>query len=356
MPGSSTGTLLLNTIFSVALEKKATDLHLMPGNYPVLRLEDKLYVLAEEQVLTVDTINALVDSWLTAEDKERLRSEREIRTVFTWADRARFRATIFYQQGYLAVSMRRIPESVQDPKSLLVPEVVLDKIAAMQGLLIICGSFNSGRTTTVASLIQHINMNYSKRITTLERPIEYIFANNRSVVNQREIGRDTPSFVHGMRDLLDDDVDVVTVTELMELGSHELALTLAEGGKLVIAIMNTNSSISAIENFLDNIPHDKRKWAKDSLASVLRAIVSQRLIPGIGGGRVLACEVLTMSPAVASIVQEEKFSQLNNVLQTSREEGMVSLDYRLNELVRGGKIAAEEAKKFALDPSNIRAR
>src|SRR3989344_8878992 len=125
MPGSSAATLLLNTIFSVALEKKATDLHLMPGNYPVLRLEDKLYVLAEEQVLTVDIINALVDTWLTAEDKERLRSEREIRTVFTWADRARFRATVFYQQGYLAVSMRRIPEAVQDPKSLMIPDVVL---------------------------------------------------------------------------------------------------------------------------------------------------------------------------------------------------------------------------------------
>ncbi len=355
MPGSSADTLFINTIFSAALEKKATDIHLIAGNYPVLRLEAKLFVLADQKVLTVDTITNLVDTWLTPEEKQRLTVEKEVRTVYVWADRARFRASIFYQQGYPAISLRVIPPTVPDAKQLGVPELLLDRVLRRQGLIVLSGPFNSGRTTTMASLLQFVNANHSRRIVTLERPIEYSIVNTRSIVQQREVGKDTPSFIQGMKDLLDDDADIVAISESTESGIQELALSLAESGKLVILLMNATSTISAIEHFVDAIPKERRQWAKDALSTVVLAFVAQRLLPAAGGGRVLAAEILTINPAVTSILQEEKFTQLATVLQTSREEGMISLDYRLVELVRGGKISIEEAKKYALDPTSIRA-
>lgn len=355
MPGSSAETLFINTIFSAALEKKASDIHLIAGNYPVLRLDAKLFVLADEKVLTVDTISSLVDAWLTPEEKQRLTVDKEVRTVYTWADRARFRASIFYQQGYPAISLRVIPNEIPDAKEFGIPELLLDRIMRRQGLIVICGPFNSGRTTTMASLVHYINLNQSKRIVTLERPIEYVIVNTHSIINQREVGKDTPSFIQGMKDLLDEDADIVAVSESSEQGIQELALTLAESGKLVLMIMNATSTVSAVEHFIDAIPRERRQWAKDALTSTLLAVAAQRLVPGTGGGKVLAVEVLTMNAAVSSIVQEEKFGQLANVLQTSRDEGMVSLDYRLMELVRAGKISAEEARRYALDPSAIRA-
>lgn len=354
MSSSTAETLFINTIFSVALEKKATDIHLLAGNYPVLRLDRKLFVLADEKILTIDTIGNLVDSWLSEDEKKRLVTEKEVRTVYTWANRARFRITVYYQQGYPAISIHAIPQDIPDPKTFQLPKILLDKIALRQGLIIICGPFNSGRTTTVASLLQHINATQGRRIVTLERPIEYLLVNQKSMVNQREVGKDTPSFAQGLDDLLDDDSEVVALSETSEEGIEKLILTLVESGKLVLLVINATSSISALEKFIGNIQKDQRNWAKDSLIGVLLAIVAQRLVPAVGGGRILACEVLTMTPAVASIIQEEKFPQLSNVLQTSREEGMVSLDYRLLELVKAGKVSAQEAKAYALDPSNIR--
>lgn len=353
MPVSSAETLLLNKIFGIALERKASDIHLIPGNYPVLRLDQKLFVMMEENILTVDIVQGLVDSFLSETEHERLKKEREVKTIYIWANRARFRATVFYQKGYLAISLRLIPRAIPSPKDLKLPAVVLDKIVAQQGLIIICGPFNSGRTTTIASLLEYINTNFSKRILTIERPIEYLLVNSKSIVNQREVGSDTTSFIQGLTDSIDDDVDVIGVSELQEAGVYELLLTVVESGKLVLAIMNTSSAIATIERFLSNIPRDRRSWAKDVLSKQLLLVVSQRLVPANVGGYTLATEILTMTAAVSSIIREENFSQMTNVLQTSRDEGMSSLDSRLAELVRGGVIAAEEARKFAFDPNSI---
>jgi twitching motility protein PilT len=182
MPASSAETLSLNTIFSTALEKKATDIHLIPGNYPVLRLDSKLFVLADEKVLSVDIIASLVDAWLTPEEKQRLSVDKEVRTIYTWADRARFRASVFYQQGYPAISLRAIPHDIPDPKTLGVPDLLLERVLQRQGLIILCGPFNAGRTTTMASLLHYVNQNHSRRMVTLERPIEYMIINT---LNQR---------------------------------------------------------------------------------------------------------------------------------------------------------------------------
>jgi len=278
MPGSTAEALLINTIFSAALEKKASDIHLMAGNYPIFRKKDSLHVLAEKQVLTTETLQALVDEILSEDEVKILSSEREVRSVYVWANRARFRASVYYQHGYPAFSFRLIPGDIPRPKDLLVPETVIERSQRRQGLVLLCGPFNSGRTTTMTSLLQNINATASRRIMTIERPVEYLLVNSKSLINQREVGRDTPSFIHGVDDALDADVDVVGISEMLEPGIHEKVLTLAESGKLVFAIMNASSAISALEKFITSISEEKRQWAKDSLSSLLLAIVNQRLV------------------------------------------------------------------------------
>jgi twitching motility protein PilT len=309
MPGSTAQTILIDKLFSVALEKKATDIHLMAGNYPIFRVGSQLNILADQKVLTVDTMTALADSLLSEHQKQRLTVEKEVRTVYEWADRARFRTVAFYQQGYPAFTFRLIPSEIPDPTQQQLPEVLLKKVLHKQGLIIISGPFNSGRTSTVASILQHMNQNFSKRIVSLEHPIEYLMTNSKSMVVQRQIRRDTPSFIKGIKDVVDDDVDIVAVSEMTENGVQELILTLVESGKIVIAVMNAISAISALEKFIDSVSRDKRKWAKDLLAEMLLAVTNQRLVPGIGGGYILAVEVLTMVPAVASIINDENYSR-----------------------------------------------
>jgi len=351
---SSAETLSLNKIFGIALERKATDIHLMPGNYPVLRIGSQLYVMMEESILTAATVEGLIDSFLTNEEKESLKSQREVKTVYTWADRARFRASVFYQKGFLSMALRMIPKEVPKLDTLNLPANMSEQVTSKQGLIIVCGPFGSGRTTTMASLLNHINNNASKRIVTFERPVEYLLVNNKSIISQREVGKDTSSFAQGLMNVLDEDVDVVAVGEMEEPGVQELVLTTVESGKLVIALMNTNSVISTLEKFLSSIPEEKRAWAKDAFSKSLLVILSQRLVDGISGKRVLATEVLTITSAVIAIIRDENYSQLASVLQTSRDEGMVSLDFKLAQLVADGQISAEEARKYATDPSAIR--
>jgi twitching motility protein PilT len=354
MAVSAADTLFVNTLFSAALQKKATDIHLMAGNYPVLRLDTALYAMTDQKIMNVELLNTMLDTFLSADEKQRLTAEREVKTVYTWADRARFRVQVYYQQGYPALSFRQIPTLIPGVEELGIPEVVITQLQKQQGLILLCGPFNSGRTTTMASLLQYLNLHASKRIESFEQPIEHMLVNSKSMINQREVGKDTPSFVVGLANSLDDDVEVVAVSAMNEPGVYEQVLNLAEGGKLVIAIMNTNSAVTTLEKFLGSIPHDKLHWAKDALSHSLLAIMNQRLVTSNTGGRTLVLEVMTMTPAVASMIQENNFAQLPTVMQTSRDEGMVALDYRLQELVRMGKVSADEARKAASDPSLIR--
>lgn len=346
---SATETLLINKILNLAAERRASDVHLTVGNYPVLRIDGKLITLTDEAVLTPDFLWGMADSFLNEADKKTLEINRELLTVYSWANRARFRARIFFQKGYVAISLRLIPQLIRSPKDLGLPEVILQAITQEKGLIIVSGPFGSGRTSTVASLLETLNRNKGLHIQTLEKPIEYLLANNQSIIEQREIGKDTASFKQGLLDILDEDVDVVVLSAVNEDGLEELILEAAESGKLMIAIMDADTVISALERFISNISPDRRAWGQSVLAQVLLAVVAQRLLARIGGGLRLACEVLTSTSAVQSIIKENRLSQLNSILQTSREEGMMNLDKALLELVRLGEVNANEAAEQAID-------
>lgn len=351
---STTETLLINKILNLAAERRATDLHLTAGNYPVLRIDGKLVTLTNEQVLTPDFLLSMADSFISETDKKQLESSRELVTVYSWANRARFRARIFYQKGYIAISLRIIPQLIRSPKDLGLPPVLTQLIAKERGLIIITGPFGSGRTTSVSSLLETLNRNKGLHIQTLEKPIEYLLANNQCIIEQREIGKDTSSFLQGLTETLDEDVDLVVVSMLAEKGLEEMMLQAVESGKLVIAVMDADTVISALERFISNFSPDKKMWGQEALSQVLLGVVAQRLLPRIGGGLSLACEVLTLTSAVQAIIKDNRLYQLNSIMQTSREEGMANLDKSLLELVKVGEISANDAILQAVDSESFR--
>ena len=351
---ATTETLLVNKILNIAAERKATDIHLTVGNYPVVRVDGKLITLTSEQVLTPDFLLGMADSFLSKVDKEDLEKERETVTVYTWANRARFRAKVFYQKGYIAISLRLIPQLIRSPKDLGLPPILTQSITKERGLIIVTGPFGSGRTTTIASLLETLNRNKGLHIQTLESPIEYLLSNNQSIIEQREIGKDTESFLKGLKDVLDEDIDVVAVGALAEDGVEEMILQVTESGKLVLVVMDADTVISALERFVSNLDPERRVWGQDVLAQVLVAVVAQRLLPRIGGGLSLAYEALTVTPAVQSIIKENRLYQLNSIMQTSKEEGMINLDKSLLELVRVGEISVDDAMQQAVNPQSFK--
>lgn len=343
-------TLFINAILNSASEKKATDVHLVAGSQPVARVDGRLVTMSDQQVLTPDIISGLVESFLTKEKLDKLSQEKEVIAIYTWANRARYRAKVFYQKGYLALSLRSIPPYIRPPKDLGVPTVMVQLLNKERGLIIITGPFGSGRTTTAVSLLETLNQNKGLHIQTLEKPIEYLFSNNQSIIEQREIGRDVINFKKGLADMLDEDIDVAFIDALHEEGMEEMILELVENGKLIILVMDADTAISAIDRFISNIAEDRREWGRDLLADVLLGIVAQRLLSRAGGGLSLATEVLTSTAAVRSSIKDNNLHQLNSIIQTSRDEGMINMDKSLLGLVRVGEVSKEEAKKQAVDP------
>ena len=347
-------TLLINNILNTFLEHKATDLHLLAGNNPVIRAGGKLITLTDQDILNPDTIQSIAESFLNKEQLEELYQKKELATSYFWANRARFRVKLFYQKGFLAISLRLIPSYISSPKELKIPTVILQLLNKEKGLIIITGPFGSGRTTTAASLLETLNQNKGRHIQTLEKPIEYLFINNQSIIEQREVGRDVKSFCQGLKDMFNEDIDVVFADQFYEEGMADLVLELVESGKLLILIMDANSSIFAIERFLSLLTPAKRAWGQELLPEVLLGILSQRLLPKIGGGLALATEVLTSTNAVKSSIRDDNFQQLKSIMQTSRDEGMQVLDKSLLELVKNGQINMDDAKKELVDFSTLR--
>ena len=347
-------TLIINDILNAAAERKATDVHLVAGNSPVIRVDGRLVTLVDQPVLTGDILSALTESFLSKEKFDKLNQNKEVVTIYNWADRNRYRAKVYYQKGFLAVSLRLIAPFIRAPKDLGVPASILQLLNREKGLIIITGPFGSGRTSTAVSLIETLNQNKGIHIQTLERPIEYLFSNNQSIIEQRSVGTDVNDFVTGLKNMLDEDIDAVFIDCMHEEGAEEIILELAESGKLVILIMDADSVISALDRFISSLPDNKRDWGKDVLADTLLGAMAQRLLSRVGGGLTMASEVLLNNPAVRSSIKDNKLLQLSSIMQTSRQEGMSSLDKALLELVRVGEISMEDARNQAVDPQSFK--
>ncbi len=333
-------SIFLNRILSEVAKKNASDLHLSVGSLPMVRINDQLVAMEGEQIVTSETLNKIISSVISQEEAVKLKEDREIILVKEFAGSFRFRINIFYQKDLPTMSFHYIPGSLKTLADLQVPKIFQDFFKLNSGLIIIAGSNNSGKTTTAAAFMEEVNRISSKYIITIEDPIEYLFVNKKSIIEQRQVGRDVKSVTAGIDYCLVEDVDLVYIDEIKKEFSSAvpLILELAAGNCLVVMEMNADSSIRAIEKILGSGEAKLSNEAvRYSLADVLAGVVVQKLVSGRHGVN-LAAEVLVVNSAVKSLIREGKIYQIESVMQTFRNEGMISMDKALEELVASGKV------------------
>lgn len=348
-------TIVLTRVLSAAGQYRASDCHLTAGNPPILRVDGKLVALDDEPIITPDFLERVVELFLDEQQRKLLDEQREIVVAATWADRARYKVSFFHQRGSLSASLRLIPATIPLLRDLNLPKVVEDFAKLEKGLMLVTGPFGSGRTSTAAALLNEINQTRREHIVTVEKPIEYLFANSQSVIEQREVGRDTVSFEQALRTASREDVDVIYVSEMETPATIEAVLETAESSRLVLSTMNTDSVIRTLEKIITSFPDDEVQRIRVQLAATIEAIVSQRLLPKVGGGRIVVAEVMVPSGPIRSVIRDGALYQLTNILQTSREVGMVSLDRSLAELVKTGQILVDDALAHAVDRTALKA-
>lgn len=335
------------------IESQASDLHLSVGARPILRMDGGLKPIDGVEFLSPADVEDLVYSILTPEQKEMLLMNKEIDFSFAYGDLARFRVNAFHQRGYLAAAFRLIPYKIPTLEELNLPTSLYDFCYLPQGFILITGPAGHGKSTTIASLLNYINETRNVHIITVEDPIEYIYPQRRSLVDQRELHLDTHSWEIALRSILREDPDVVLIGEMRDYETISSAITIAETGHLVFASLHTNSSPQTIDRIIDVFPENQQRQVRVQLAAILEGITSQRLVPAIGGGRVPAVEIMKVTPAVRTMIREGKTHQLPNIIATSIELGMVSLDRALAEAVKGGLIEEAAARSQTLHPEEF---
>jgi len=343
---STTETLTINRILNTIAERGATDAHFVIGNYPYLRVQEQLTPLTEEELINPQIMESVINFFVADEKRKLLEEKKEFKFVYTWMSKARFRVHIFQQKGYFSVSLKLIAGQIKTFSELGLPKVVDQLTLNTKGLLFIAGPFNAGKSSTVAAIIQNINQTRSEHILYLEQPVEQFFVSQKSVIEQREVGVDVPTFADGLRSAKNEDVDVIVVSQVDSPESWELLLELADSGRLVIAILDFDNVVSAFNGIVSEFKEEKGEWVKNVLAESLLGVIVQKLIPKVSGGMALAVEVLLLTASSKALIKEGRFSQLESIIQTSRAEGMISLDRSIYELVQKGEVNPQEAIKY----------
>lgn len=344
----------LAELMVLAAQQGASDLHLSVGKHPTVRIDGNLIPVSNEPILTPEMTAGLISVLLTPEQEEKLIKEKEVDFAFSYEDKIRFRINVYFQKGYLSAALRLIPTHIRTIEELNLPPILHDLSKYNQGFILIVGPAGHGKTTTLAALIDEINHKRMDHIITIEDPIEYTFTQDRALIDQREVGTDTLSFHRGLKSVLRQDPDVVMIGEMRDPESMAIALTAAETGHLVLSTLHTNSSSQTIDRIIDSFPANQQNQVRAQLASTLIGIVSQRLIPRISGGRIPACEIMFANSAIKNLIREGKTYQIDLVIDTSVQEGMMSLNRSLIELVRKREISLEVAESYSLNPSELR--
>lgn len=327
----------------------ASDLHIQVGLPPMLRVDGALRKVEDVENLSPKHTEALVDQLFDEEQKAIFEKDKEIDFSFSFGDYGRFRINAFHERGNVAAALRLIPSKIRTLEELEMPKVVSKFAKIPQGLILVTGPTGSGKSSTLAALVDLINTEQSRHIITIEDPIEYVHHSKKSIVVQRELHYDTYSFGAALRSSLRQDPDVVLVGEMRDLETISSAITLAETGHLVLATLHTNSAAQSVDRMIDVFPPHQQQQIRIQVAGMLQAVCSQRLVPKIGGGRVAAAEILVVTGAARNIIREGKTHQLDSVIQTGAEDGMQSMDHTLVDFIHSGDITYDEAKNFAVD-------
>jgi len=345
--------LRIEILLEQVIKHKASDLHLQVGLPPMLRVDGTLVPVQAIDPLNEEAVETLVFSILDEDQKQILLKDKEFDFSFAFGDLGRFRVNAFHERGNLAAAMRLIPNEILTVEQLGLPPVINKFADYQRGLVLITGPTGSGKSTTLAALVNKINTERAVHIITIEDPIEFTHRHKKSVIVQREVHYDTYSFSTALRSSLREDPDVVLIGEMRDLETIAAAITIAETGHLVFATLHTNGAAQSIDRMVDVFPPYQQPQVRVQLSNMLMAICSQRLLPAIGGGRVAAAEILVATPAVRNIVREGKIHQLEAVIQTGAEHGMQSMDKTLVNLVHGGIVSYEEARSYAIDVEEL---
>jgi twitching motility protein PilT len=345
----ATSQLRIEALLEEVIKHKASDLHLQVSLMPMLRVDGALKPVSGADVLSEETVESLIFSILDEDQKQILLKDKEFDFSFAFGDLGRFRVNAFHERGNLAAALRLIPNEILSIEQLGLPQIVNKFADYPRGLVLITGPTGSGKSTTLASLINKINHDRAAHIITIEDPIEFTHKSIKSVIVQREVHYDTYSFSAALRSSLREDPDVVLIGEMRDLETIAAAITIAETGHLVFATLHTNSAAQSIDRMIDVFPPHQQPQIRSQLSNILMAICSQRLIPAIGGGRIASAEILVATPAVRNIIREGKSHQLDAVIQTGAEFGMQSMDKTLVNLIHGGTITYDEARNVAID-------
>jgi len=330
----------METLVRESVEKGASDLHLSAGGPPRLRIDGDLAV-TDHPLLDAAGVMTIVDAILTPQQREHFAAEREL--DFSWAvpDVGRFRVNVFMQGRGPGAVLRTIPTQIPSLEALNMPPILAELCKRERGLVLVTGSTGSGKSTTLAAMVDLVNSTWDGHILTIEDPVEFTHESKRCLVNQREIGAHTASFSAALRSALREDPDVILVGEMRDLETISLALTAAETGHLVFGTLHTSSAAKTIDRIIDVFPSGQQSQIRTMLSESLEAVVAQRLLKKIGGGRVAACEVLVGSPAVRNLIREGKLHQIPSAMQTGQQQGMITFDTALAELQKKGLIERE---------------
>lgn len=341
--------LRIELLLEEVVKKKASDLHLQVGMPPMLRVDGHLTPVTGSQPMSEETVESLVFAMLDEDQKQILLKDKEFDFSFAFGDLGRFRVNAFHERGNLAAALRLIPNEILTVEQLGLPAVMNKFAQYPRGLVLVTGPTGSGKSTSLAALVDKINSERADHIITIEDPIEFTHRSKKSLVVQREVHYDTYSFSAALRSTLREDPDVVLIGEMRDLETIASAITIAETGHLVFATLHTNSAAQSVDRMIDVFPPHQQPQIRAQLSNILMAICCQRLIPSIGGGRVVAAEVLMATPAVRNIIREGKTHQLEAVIQTGSEFGMQSMDKTLVNLIHAGTITYDEARNYAVD-------
>lgn len=343
----------IETLLEECVRRNASDLHIQYGLKPILRIDGSLYPINDAPALNEEALKSIIFATLDDEQRKIFLKDKEFDYSFAFGDIARFRVNAFHERGKMAAAFRLIPSDIVTIDKLGLPSIIETFADFPRGLVLVTGPTGSGKSTTLAALIDKINREKNKHIITIEDPIEFTHKSIRSVVVQREVHYDTFSFAAALRSVLREDPDVVLIGEMRDLETIQAAITIAETGHLVFATLHTNSAAQSIDRMVDVFPPHQQPQIRTQLANMLQAICSQRLIPSVSGGRIAATEIMVANSAVRSLIREGKTFQLDTVIQTGAEQGMQTMDRTLAKLVLDGLVSYDTAREYAVDINEL---
>ena len=354
MTTGTSGELTIHQLLSEAVNRNASDLHLAVGYPPILRIDGELINLNENLLSPEDTEN-LIYSILNDEKKELLEVNREIDFAYTYegAMNARFRVNAYYSMKSLSAALRLIPSRIKTIEELMLPQIYNQFVKLKQGLILVTGPTGHGKSTTIAAMLEAINRTRFCHIVTIEDPIEYVFEGKKALIDQREMNDDTHSWNIALRSALRQDPDVILVGEMRDFETIASAITLAETGHLVFATLHTNSASQSLDRIIDVFPENQQQQVRTQVANTLEAVIAQRLVPMDSGGRRAVSEVMLNNSAISNLIREGKVYQIDNVIRTSSDIGMIYLERSLVNLVREGVISVQRAQEYAVHPEEV---